>query len=557
VESLEDRLVPAGDLVLQWNDIMREAIRATATPATSGVRIMAITHAAMYDSVNALARTHEPYLVDTIAHPQASREAAVTAAAHRALTTLYPAPAQVAAFNAKLIESLAAIPDGKSEDDGVALGHYVADQILAERQNDGSGVVLPPYLGGTAPGEWRPTPTAFASGRDQHWGAVTPFAISSPDDYGTAGPPELDSPEYAAAFNEVLELGSTTSATRTPDQTAKALFWNNGAGTATPTGHVNLMARLVAEQQGNTLEENARLFATLNIAVTDALISCFDIKYEESFWRPVTAIRETPGYSTWTPLIPTPAHPAYISGHSSVSGAAAAVLADFFGTDAIAFTLPCQNPAFPARSFTSFSHAANESAESRLYGGIHWTFDNNDGLSVGNAVGEYVVANFLRPVEQEAAAGIVNGELIVVGTDGGDVLNVVRAGTDLVVWANGQSLGQFTIPTAGIVMDARGGNDLVLVGSSVHSNAEIYAGAGNDLITGGSGDDRIYGEDGSDILLGMKGNDLLDGGDGNDLLYGGIGNDVLRGGLGNDWLFGGPGVDDLDGGPGDDHLFPF
>lgn len=563
LEALEDRLTPSGDLVLQWNDVMREAIRVTNTAATFNSRIMAITHGAIYDSINALDRTHEPYLVDTIAHPGASREAAVAAAAHRALITLLPTQASV--FDAKLTESLAAVPDGKAEDDGVALGRYVADQILAMRQNDGSGVVLPPYLGSTAPGQWRPTPPANAPGREPHWPGVAPFAITSPDQFDqfVPAPPALGSDAYRIAFNEVKELGSATSATRTPDQTATALFWNNGAGTAAAPGHLNLLARIVAEQESNTLEENARLFATLNVAIADALITCWDVKYESNYWRPITGIRlaaddgdpNTEPDAAWAPLIVTPAHPSYISGHSSVSGSAAAVLADFFHTDNISFTLPSQTPALPARSYTSFSQAAIESANSRLYGGIHWSFDNTVGLAVGDAVGKYVMANFLRPVEQVAAAGVVNGELIVIGTDSGDVLSVTRSGASLVVSANGTQLGQFDVAVARIVMDGRAGNDLILIWQNVTTSAEVYGGAGNDLISGGSGDDRIFGEDGHDLLLGNNGNDLLDGGDGNDILYGGLGNDMLLGGAGDDWLFGGLGVDLLDGGSGNNRLY--
>ena len=427
-------------------------VRTAGTPGPAIGRIMAITQAAVYDSVNALDRTHEVYLVDALAHPKASREAAVAAAAHRAAVLYRPLyPAQAAALDAKLTASLATIPDGKAEDDGVALGRSVADQILALRQNDGSGVVLPPYLGSTEPGQWRPTPPANLPGLLPGLADVTPFAMTSNDQFRPAAPPALDSAAYTAAFNEVKELGSATSATRTADQADIARFWANGAGTAAANGHLNLLAQIVAQQQGNTLEENARLFAALNIAMADAVISCWDAKYEFSFWRPVTGIREaandgnpdTAADAGWTPLLVTPNFPAYTSGHSTVSGAAAAVLADFFGTDNVAFTLPSQNPAIAARSYTSFSQAAEESAVSRLYGGIHWSFDNNVGLTAGTAVGEYVVANFLRPVEREAAAGVVNGELIVVGTDGGDLLHVVRAGTALVVWANGERLGQF------------------------------------------------------------------------------------------------------------------
>jgi len=215
LESLDDRLVPSADMVIQWNDVTRDAIRTANSAANMGSRILAITQAAVYDSVNALDRTHEVYLVDALAHPRASREAAVAAAAHRALVAFYPA--QAANLDAKLMASLATIPDGKSEDDGVALGRSVADQILALRQNDGSEVVLPPYLGSTEPGKWRPTPTANSPGRDPQWPGVTPFAITSGDQFRPAAPPELTSAEYTAAFNEVMELGSATSATRTAD----------------------------------------------------------------------------------------------------------------------------------------------------------------------------------------------------------------------------------------------------------------------------------------------------------------------------------------------------
>src|SRR5688572_10690002 len=155
LENLEDRLTPSGDMVIQWNDILRDAVRTAGSPPTVASRNMAITQAAVYDAVNALARTHEVYLVDALAHPQASREAAVAAAAHRALVALYPT--QAAALDARLAEALATVPDGKAEDDGVALGRSVADQILALRQNDNAGVVPPPYLGSAAPGQWRPT----------------------------------------------------------------------------------------------------------------------------------------------------------------------------------------------------------------------------------------------------------------------------------------------------------------------------------------------------------------------------------------------------------------
>ena len=561
LDALEDRLTPVADMVVQWNEIARAAVLTAGTPGPAVARVMAITQAAVYDSVNALDRSHEVLLVDALAHPGASREAAVAAAAHRALVAIYPG--QIAALDVKLAAALDTIPDGKAEDDGVALGRSVADQVLAIRQNDGSGVVLPPYLGSTEPGQWRPTLPSNAPGLLPQFADMQPFVMTSPDQFRPAAPPALDDAVYTAAFDEVKDLGSATSATRTADQTAMARFWANGAGTASSPGHLNLLAQIVAQQQGNTLEANARLFAALNIAMADAVISCWDTKYEFNLWRPITGIREaaadgnsdTAADPAWTPLLGTPNFPAYTSGHSMISGAAATVLADFFGTDDVSFTLPSQNLALPARSFTSFSQAAQESADSRLYGGIHWRFDNEVGLDVGAAVGEYVTTRILQPVDQVAAAGVVNGELIVVGTDGRDSLKVKRAGPDLTVWANGEKLGRFDGATS-IVLNGGAGDDRIQVSQKVHTGAVLYGGAGDDVLKGGSGDDALFGGDGRDMLMGRDGNDVLDGGDGDDFLYGGSGADLLSGGPGDDWLFGGPGEDDLDGGTGNNHLFP-
>src|SRR5262249_41645928 len=223
LEALEDRLTPSVHLVLQWNEFARDAIRPAGTAAPAASRILAITHAAVYDAVNALDRAHEVYLVDALAHPRASREAAVAAAAHRALVTFYPT--QAAALDARLAASLATIPDGKAEDDGVALGRSVADQILALRQNDGSGATPPPYGGRPEPGQWRPTPPANAPGLTPHWGGVDPFALTRGNQFRAAAPPVLTSQEYTAAFNEIKELGAANSTIRSAEGTEIARFW--------------------------------------------------------------------------------------------------------------------------------------------------------------------------------------------------------------------------------------------------------------------------------------------------------------------------------------------
>ena len=538
MESLEPRSLLAADMVLQWNEILLDAIRADSTNPPRASRAMAIVHTAIYDAVNAIDRTHEAFAVNVPASPLTSREAAVAAAAHATLSSLFPA--QQATFNAALTAALATIPDGSAENLGVALGVQVANQMLALRASDGANASAS-FTPGTDPGDWQPTPPLFAGALLPQWADVTPFAMTAGNQFSPEDIPALTSAEYTAAFNEVKSLGSINSTTRTADQTAIALFWANGGGTATPPGHLNMLAQIVAEAQGNTLSENARLFAMLNVAMADAAIMAWDCKYVTDFWRPVTGIRaadidgnpDTIQDAAWSPLIATPPFPTYVSGHSSFSGAAAAVLVDFFGTNNIAFTLPSEDPLVAARQFDSFSEAAQESADSRLYGGIHWRFDNEDGLTAGMQVGQFVADSFFEPVPLSAQAGLVGTMLVVTGTEGRDSLTVLRIRNQLVVYHGIRRLGAFAIgQVTSITVDARGGNDAVQIGGDIAIAATILGGAGDDMLFGGRGHDQIFGGEGHDYLFGMLGNDTLDGGSGDDWLFGGLGFDTLIGGTG-------------------------
>jgi hypothetical protein len=402
LEPLEDRCLLSGDVVLDWNRTLLDAVGEARTPAPLAARNLAIVHAAIYDAVNAIDRAYQPYFVDATAPPTTSREAAAAVAAYRTLVTLYPA--QTARFDRALTESLAGIPVGTPLIDGIALGRSVADAILEWRSTDDSDRVVA-YVPGTDPGDWQPTPPAFLPPLLPQWGSVTPFTLTSGDQFRPEGPPALTSREYTAAFNEVKELGAANSAIRSAEGTEIALFW------ADPSpSHWNQIAAGVSEARGLTLSENARLFALLNLAGADAYIACFEAKYTYDFWRPVTAIRaagsdgnpDTVADPTWTPLLATPAHPSYSSGHSTFGAAAATALAGFFGTDDIAFTSTTTDLPGVTRSYASFWAAAHENARSRLLGGIHWTFDNLDGLSAGRALGDYVVSNFLLPVPAPA-----------------------------------------------------------------------------------------------------------------------------------------------------------
>ena len=382
-----------GDVVTDWNTAALNAIRAGRTSPPIASRSLAILHVSIYDSVNGIARTHEPYLVQSSAAASASREAAASAAAHKVLVNLFPAA--VSTFDTLHVAILAGIPNGPQKTAGIAWGEFVANQILASRANDGSNAIVPPP-GGSGPGVWVPTPPAFAPYLLPQWGFVVPFGMSSSSQFRPPGPPSLDSEQYAADYNEVKELGAAVGSTRTQEQTQIALFWADGAGTETPPGHWNGIAQIIAAGQGNTLEENARLFALLNIAMADAAICAWDAKYTFHFWRPVTAINFAEPDLIWASFIVTPPFPDYVSGHSTFSGAAATVLALFYGTEDLPFTTGSDSLSGVYRSFPTCLDAAEEAAVSRLYGGIHFRSANEDGLQAGISIGEWTDNHYLQ-----------------------------------------------------------------------------------------------------------------------------------------------------------------
>jgi hypothetical protein len=388
------------DVVTDWNTAALDAIRGNRTPPPRASRNLAILHVSMYDAVNGISRTHEAYLVQGKVPASASKEAAASAAAHRVLSALFPT--NTAAFDALHARTLDAIKKGPQKRMGIAWGQKVASQILAARADDGSGDTVTP-LPPLGPGDWVPTPPAFAPYLLPQWGSLTPFTMSDSAQFRPPGPPALDSAKYAAALNEVKALGAATNSSRTADQSQIALFWADGAATETPPGHWNHIAQDVGAVQGNTMEENVRLFALLNLAMADAAICAWDAKYNFHNWRPVTAIRmadldnnpATDPDPTWSSFIVTPPFPDYVSGHSTFSGAGATVLAMFYGTDDISFTTGSDFLPGVTRSFTSFSGAAMEAMNSRLYGGIHFRFANEDGLDSGLKIGEWATTHYL------------------------------------------------------------------------------------------------------------------------------------------------------------------
>ena len=391
------------DVILDWNDVLLNAIRVDKTPPPKASRAMAIVNVSIYDAVNGILGGFTPYHVTDPAPAGASAEAAAAAAAHRALGALYPA--QQATFDAAYAASLAAIPEGPAKITGVTWGEEVAAAILELRANDGSGATVPwePPVGG---GWWIPTPPAFAASLLPNWPYVTPWAMTSGSQFRQPAPPSPNAADYTTAFREVKRLGRVDSTSRTADQTQIALFWADGAGTETPPGHWITIASGLSSQEGLSLRENARLFALLSITVADAAIVSWDIKYAYNNWRPVTGIQhadqdgnpDTEADPSWLPLIATPPFPSYSSGHSTFSGSSSRLLAHFFGTDDVAFSTVSDALPGVTRSFTSFSQAAEEAGQSRIYGGIHWQFDNTAGLASGRELADLVFFNFLTPV---------------------------------------------------------------------------------------------------------------------------------------------------------------
>lgn len=392
----------AADTVTDWNATLLDAIRTDRTNPPRATRIMALVNTSIFDAVNGIEQVYDHYHVAPGAPAGASPEAAAAAAAHRILSTVYPA--QQATFDARLAESLAAVPDGQAEDDGVAWGEEVADALLASRDGDGSADVVD-YTVPTGSNWWVPTPPAFAPALLPNWPSVAPWCMKNGKQFRLPAPPPLSSAEYAAAYNEVRRLGRHDSAFRTADQSEIARFWDDGPGTNTPPGHWNQIAQILSAQQNLTLLENARLFALQALTVADAAIVAWDTKYFWNHWRPYTGILlfDTDGNPAtgpdpgWTSFITTPPFPAYTSGHSSFSGGSGRVLELFFGTDDLAFTVPSDGLPGVTRSYTSLSQAAEEAGQSRIYGGIHWQYDNTGGLSSGRALAEHVFFGFLRP----------------------------------------------------------------------------------------------------------------------------------------------------------------
>lgn len=392
---------PGENVILQWNRVLQETIRTPGQqPATIfPVRSFAMMHAAMFDAVNSIDGTYTPYLTSVPGRKQASVDAAAAKAARDVLVALYPTRQNV--FDAELNNSLNAISSFRVLQ-SVRIGEIAAERLLAARANDGWNAAASAYVLPATPGNWQPAP---APAGFTHFPAVAPFALASGSQFAPTAPPALTSQEYTTSFNEVKELGAANSATRTADQTKVAQLWAN-VNTPTTVWFVwNNVARNVAIERNTTTVENARLFALLNISMHDALQTTMTSKFVHGVWRPVTAIRRadedanpnTAPDANWSSLIGAPPYPSYAGNHAAIGTSQATILALFFGRDDIPFQHTWEGAGGATRSYAGFTAMANEEERSRVWGGIHFTFDQNAGQSAGRNVANYVFQNFMRP----------------------------------------------------------------------------------------------------------------------------------------------------------------
>ena len=385
------------DVATDWNKIAQQTILTAGSNPLVSSRSLAIVQVSVFDAFNGVERRYQPIHVEPNAVPGTSRRAAVIQAAYVALLHLYPAQQafldEQRDASLKAMTSEDAVENSVSIERGIEWGQAVADEIFLWRSTDGITPAPPPYTGGMLPGQWRPTPPGLANGAGVQFSYMTPWALSSPSQFRPAGPPALTSTQYAADVNEVKDIGSLMSMTRTADQTEIARFWNGN----TPVGW-NRIALSVSEVNDLSLSNNARLLALLNVAMADAVIACWEAKYYYSFWRPVTAIRlaDTDGNPsttvdpTWTPLLTTPAHPDYPSGHATVSRSAKSVLTAYFG-DETGFSTTTEVLPGVTRNYSNFTQAVDEAFNARIYGGIHFRTACRDGQATGAQVGDLVV----------------------------------------------------------------------------------------------------------------------------------------------------------------------
>jgi len=386
----------AADAVTDWNDTANNAV-AAGRPGPIGAMDLALVQLAVHDAIQSYERRFDPYYVQ-VKGPKGSKAAAAAAAAYGVLVGFYPT--QAATLDATYATWLA--NNGLTGNAGIAAGETVAALYLALRRVD--PVPLPPdFVGGTGIGQWRPTEPALSPMFAPWMADFHPIALTGPARFRAPPPPELTSARYTKDYNEVKEKGALTGSTRTAEQTDIGYFWTENF-----LAQWNRAIRGIIDQRVPNTGNRARLLALANMSVADAVISAWDSKRLYYFWRPDTAIRDgendgnpaTAGDPVWLPLISNPPYPDYPSGANNLTGAATKTLELFFGRDNIRFKVTSNAPAAvkKERSYPSFSAAAQQVVNARVFLGIHFRFADVAARDQGRAVAEYVYDHYLLPL---------------------------------------------------------------------------------------------------------------------------------------------------------------
>jgi hypothetical protein len=398
------------EVVYEWNQILQATMPSTA--GFQGPRMYAMMHIAIFDAVNAIERDYSPYRVMVKASTGASQEAAAAQAAHDVLSALIPTAEARSVFAAALAARLATIDPDRARQ-GVAIGRATATEILAWRQNDGWSKPPPTYELPPIAGLWQRTLPGLLPAGGTQFPAVEPFALLTPTQFLPRRFPELNSAEYAEDFNEVKLLGKSDSLVRTSEQTELALLF---AAVISATSNIavwNNVARDVASARSLTLVDAARVYALLNATINDSLQTAHASKFVYGLWRPITAIAradedlnaQTDPDPSWRPLLVTPPYPSHASNMACVGAGAARALADLFGTNDIAITAKWYNNAagtgtpVATRNYAGFRQMAEAQGRSRVFGGIHFTFELEASQESCPKVADYTFENYMTPAE--------------------------------------------------------------------------------------------------------------------------------------------------------------
>jgi hypothetical protein len=407
----------AEDPIAAWNQIAENAVKASGHAPPVAALDFAIVHLAIYDAVESIDQRYEPYAV-SVPNASGSMSAAAAKAAHDALVFLFPAQQAGTGGLDEVYRQFLTANNIDPSDAGITVGTQAAANITKLRTNDGRfpQPPPPPFVGGLAIGEWRPTPSllpgqpptfapappSFAPGLTPWVAAVKPFTMKSDSQFRVDPPPDLSSDTWVTDYNEVKSIGSLTSATRTAEQTDIGYFWADSG----PILWQNSL-RYISRNYLSNIGDSARMYALADVALADAQIACWDSKYYYVFWRPITAIRlggngdpATEADLGWQPLFNTPNFPEYPSGHADISGAVSHALRLFFGRDDLFFEMTSTNANAiqKTRNFMKLSEAEDEVVNARVYVGIHYRNSDTTARAQGLRVANWVFKHYFRPI---------------------------------------------------------------------------------------------------------------------------------------------------------------